>query len=254
MSNDQQLFWSFFHELFESLPRQGPGLEASTLKALACLPPVGPKHRILDVGCGSGTQTLVLAQHCPANIVATDLHQPFLRTLEAKVAELNLRHRITTVQADMGNLPFADGEFDVVWAEGSSFIIGFAKALELWQRLVKPGGYMVISELTTAAGELPAELRDFCLPNPEEDGSVEGRLKAVRQHGYDLVTHFALPKEGWSQTYYEPLRQQLEPFERRHQQDPAALEVASHCRHELDLFQRYGDLYGYTFFVMKRPE
>ena len=63
---------ALFFELFTGLPRQGPGDAASTLRALALVPGVGPRTRILDVGCGTGLHTRVLAQGSPARIVAVD--------------------------------------------------------------------------------------------------------------------------------------------------------------------------------------
>ena len=63
---------ALFFELFTGLPRQGPGDAASTLRALALVPRVGPRTRILDVGCGTGLHTRVLAQGSPARIVAVD--------------------------------------------------------------------------------------------------------------------------------------------------------------------------------------
>jgi hypothetical protein len=61
----------------------------------------------------------------------------------------------------------------------------------------------------------------------------------------------------WTYFYelYESIPRQgpgLDAFERRHAQHPEALAVAQRSRHELDLFRRYADLYGYTFFVLRR--
>lgn len=246
-------FWTYFHELFESIPRQGPGLDTSTREALSHLPPLRAEQRILDIGCGAGVQTLELARRCPAAILATDLHEPFLEMLKRKAqAEGYLGTRITTQMADMGELPFPDHSFDVVWAEGSSFIIGFATALERWQRLLAPDGYLVISEFTWFADDPPEELRAFCVPDPAEDASVAGRLKSIADAGYELVHSFPLPRKGWDATYYAPLAEQLTQFEARHAGNPAALEVAAHSRHELDLYKRYRDYFGYMFFIMRR--
>jgi hypothetical protein len=38
----------------------------------------------------------------------------------------------------------------------------------------------------------------------------------------------------------------------RHADHPDALEVVKRCRHEIDLYNRYADFYGYTFFIMQR--
>jgi trans-aconitate methyltransferase len=66
-----------FFELFDGLPRQRPGDEGSTLRALALVPRVEPGMRVLDLGCGTGSQTRVLARHTGARIVAIDAHAPF---------------------------------------------------------------------------------------------------------------------------------------------------------------------------------
>jgi ubiquinone/menaquinone biosynthesis C-methylase UbiE len=52
----------FFYEIYEAMPRQGPGDRASTERALSLLPPVTNQHRVLDIGCGTGAQTLDLAR------------------------------------------------------------------------------------------------------------------------------------------------------------------------------------------------
>jgi len=60
MSPDR--FWSYFHEIYESIPHQGPGERQSTERALRLLPTLTPEDRILDIGCGSGAQTIDLAR------------------------------------------------------------------------------------------------------------------------------------------------------------------------------------------------
>jgi len=68
--------------MFEELPRQGPGSDESTSLAFSFIPSPARKGTILDIGCGSGMQTLVLARLCPdCSIIATDVHQPFLDEL-----------------------------------------------------------------------------------------------------------------------------------------------------------------------------
>lgn len=247
---DEQ-FWCYFHELYESIPRQGPGLPSSTAKALAFLPPLRADQTILDIGCGSGVQTLELARRSAARILATDLHTPFLEILKRNAQREGL-DRITVQVADMAHLPFASASFDVVWAEGSSFIIGFANGLTQWRHLLKPEGYLVISELTWTGGAIPTEWSEFCAPDPEEDMTLTGRRRAIEAAGYRLIAEFQLPREGWWDAFYLPILERLDAFEQRHAAHPQALEVVTRSRYEIDLFKRYGDSYGYTFFVLKR--
>ena len=60
-------------EYFTNLERQGPGSPEVTLKALSFIEPLTDTARIADIGCGTGGQTMTLAQHCPGQITGIDL-------------------------------------------------------------------------------------------------------------------------------------------------------------------------------------
>jgi SAM-dependent methyltransferase len=250
MSTDA--FWQYFHEIYEAMPRQGPGDRASTERALRLLPALTPRQRILDIGCGSGAQTLDLARATPARIVAVDNHPPFIARLRRHAGELGLSARIAAKVADMSNLPFPDGSFDLVWSEGAIFIIGFARGLAAWRRLLHPGGHMVVSELCWLDAGPAEEVREFFTQEGAEVGDVEAARQAVAAAGYRLVADFVLPPAGWWENYYVPLAECLERFRLAHPADPDALAVAARSEHEIDIYRRYPNAFGYAFFVMRR--
>ena len=130
---------SYFYELFEGLPRQGPGDSQSTKKALAMIQPLPNDVRILDIGCGSGTQTIELARNTSGTITALDNHQPFLDELDRRVSREGLTERIKVVNGSMFSLDFAKESFDIIWSEGAIFIIGFEQGLETIQAAVEAG-------------------------------------------------------------------------------------------------------------------
>jgi ubiquinone/menaquinone biosynthesis C-methylase UbiE len=247
-------FWTYFHEIYEAIPRQGPGDRESTERALSLLPHLTADQHVLDIGCGSGAQTIDLARASEAQIVAVDNHAPFLTQLAERARELDFEDRITAQIGDMNDLPFADGSFDAIWAEGSIFIIGFSEGLAKWRRLLAPGGYMVVSEFCWFVPDPPAELQEMFRGECSDVGDVEARRKAITENGYRLVADFVLPETGWWENYYVPLAEQLERFRRKHAGDPEALDVASSCQHEIDLFRRHPGTYGYVFFVLQRDE
>lgn len=241
-----------FFEIYEALPRQGPGDRASTERALGFLPPLTRSHRILDVGCGSGAQTLDLARATAAQIVAVDAHPPFVATLAARAAAAGLGDRIAAQVGDMGALPFPDGSFDVVWSEGAIFIIGFSKGLAEWRRLLVPGGHLVVSEFCWFLDDPPAELEEMFRGEVPDDASVDDRRRAVAANGYELIADFRLPTAVWRDSYNTPLIEQLARFRAVHAGEPEALAVAAGCERETELFKKYSAYYGYVFFVMKR--
>ena len=134
-------------QLHSNLPREGPGDDATTRSVLLSLDlPQAPK--VLDVGCGPGAQSLVLASESGGTVTAVDVHQPFLDELERRAANAGLDGRISTCRATMSDLPFADGAFDLIWSEGAIFIMGFGAGLTNWRRLLRRGGFLVASEAT----------------------------------------------------------------------------------------------------------
>lgn len=245
-------FWSCFHELYETLPRQGPGDRESTERALRLLPPLTAGQHLLDIGCGSGAQTLDLARATEARIVAVDNHPPFVAAVTRRAAELGLGERITAQVADMGALPFPDGSFDVVWSEGAIFILGFTEGLTRWRRLLAPGGYLVVSEYCWLQENPAAELREFLGGDEADVGDVAARRAAIAACGYRLVADFLLPERGWWENYYEPLARGLESFRASHGDNPVATEVAARSEREIELHRRHAGAFGYSYFVMTR--
>ncbi len=124
-------FWQLFLELFESLPRQGPGNRACTERALGLCNGLPPFPKVADLGCGVGGQTLHLAAMTRGTIVAVDLHEPSISSLRETVSSLGLSDRIFPMVADMADTGLLPGSFDLVWSEGALYSIGMERALSV---------------------------------------------------------------------------------------------------------------------------
>jgi hypothetical protein len=71
---------TLFFEIMSGLPRQGPGDITSTRRALQTIPNVGSQTRLVDIGCGTGSQTRVLLEYSPARVLAIDTIPPLSRS------------------------------------------------------------------------------------------------------------------------------------------------------------------------------
>lgn len=251
---DEERFIQRLVSLHEGLPRLGPGTDESTLKALSLCENLPPEPEILDVGCGTGAQTLVLAANTDGHIVATDLHPTFLEQLEKAIVREGLEDRIEIRQADMNDLPFEPESFDLMWSEGAIFVIGFDKGLSAWRPLVKPGGYLVVSEAAWFRPNPPAEVYEFWQEHYPAIRSIEENLEAARECGWLPVGNFHLPEEGWAEEYHGPLGERLIEFREATAGDPVAQAVVDMTELEMSIYSRFADYYGYEFFVFRRSD
>lgn len=241
-------------ELHLGTPRQGPGERASTHRALALCAGLPAEPDILDMGCGSGAQTLDLALATDGRITAVDVYAPQVATLERAVARHGLGDRVAAMVADMRTLALPPASFDLVWCEGAVFIMGFDQGLRAWRDLLRPGGYCAVSELCWLASDPPREAAEFLLGLYPPMRDVQGNLDAAHGLGFETAGHFTLPPRAWIEEYLEPLRARLASFREAHAGDPEALELAARIDEERDCYYRFQRFYGYEFFVFRRRD
>jgi len=149
-------------DLHKDSSRQGPGSVEETLKALSLVNlPQSRQLNIADIGCGTGAQTITLAQNTNAQITAVDLFPAFLDKLNNNSEKLGLSDKIITMEKSMDQLPFGLDEFDMIWSEGAIYIIGFENGVKRWKPYLKTGGYMAVSEITWTQPKRPKEIESF---------------------------------------------------------------------------------------------
>jgi ubiquinone/menaquinone biosynthesis C-methylase UbiE len=239
-------------EIFSNLPRQGPGDNVSTRKAYSFLKDLPPKPNILDIGCGTGMQTLEIAKMTDGKIIAIDFHQPFLDELTQKAENLNLIEKIESLNLSMFDLDFDKDSFDVIWSEGAVYIYGFENALRDWQMYLKNKGYFIFSEVCWFKEDIPEELRNFWIKEYPTIKSIEKNLELINKYNLKTVAHFKLPESSWWDNLYTPLEKNIENLQIKYCNDKVKLEEINQVSIEIDMFRKYSDYYGYSFFIMQK--
>lgn len=238
---------ALFLELYEGLPRQGPGGAMATRRALAGLPDLPSHPRIADMGCGSGASSRVLAAETGAAILAIDIHAPFLAQLPASRPAGT--GQVLPVVADMARPPLAPASLDLIWSEGAIYQLGFAQGLQRWRSLLRPGGCIAVTEATWLDAAPAEAARLFWAAAYPAMTVIADNEAALRGAGYRPVGRFVLPPDCWLNGYYAPLETALGPFLARHPDDDEAAMIAAEVRREVDLYRRHGDSYGYVFYL-----
>ncbi|MFI6120557.1 GNAT family N-acetyltransferase [Streptomyces sp. NPDC051064] len=241
--------YNAFFALHDGLPRQSPGSDSTTRRLLSLAGPLPSRPRVLDLGCGPGRASLLLAAEAGAEVTAVDLHQPFLDELTAAAGARGLGERIRAVRADMTDLTgpeFADGSFDLVWAEGSAYFAGFDSAVRDWQRLLAPGGSMVVTECVWTTDSPSAGARDFWDRNASLR-PVAGNTAAAVEAGCHVLGVLVQPDSDWDE-YYVPLAGRAATADPSAPGMPEAL-AATH--EELEVRRLHGAEYGYAGYVLR---
>jgi ubiquinone/menaquinone biosynthesis C-methylase UbiE len=205
-------------------------LNKYTKKAFQMLPKIENPH-ILDIGCGSGVPTIELAKLSNGEIIGIDINQSLLDTLNRRIKEEGLSNRVKTMKRSLLDIDFPDKSFDIIWAEGSIWIIGFEKGLKEWRRLLKPNGFLVVHD---------------------DIKNMSNKLKKIPNCGYKLVNHFQLPEDAWWTEYCKPLEIQIKELRIKYKNDPEALKILKKHHNEIDMVKRNPKEHSSAFYIMQK--
>jgi ubiquinone/menaquinone biosynthesis C-methylase UbiE len=243
---------NIFFELFTGLPRQGPGSSECTQQAFAKLTGLAEKPRILDIGCGTGGQTIEIAKLSSGYVTALDTHQPYLDELELTAKQTNLLDKIYTINRSMFNMDFNSEQFDLIWAEGSIYIMGFAAGLETCRRFLKQGGYMAVSELSWLKNNPPQQLVKYWKKEYPGMKSMKENLAIINQAGFTEIAHFILPERAWWDEFYTPLEERAQILQKKYNGNTKKLQVVNETLKEIELYRKFPEWYGYVFYIMQK--
>lgn len=237
-----------FFTLHRNLPREGPGSDATTKKAIARLP-LESVNRAIDMGCGPGRQSVVLASELDCPVTALDLHAPFVDQLRDLAKKNHVDHLIDARVADMMALETLPQPVDLIWSEGAIYFPGFEAALRAWKSLLTPDGVVAVSEAVWLKNDPPKAARDFWTEYPDLT-DVNGCIERAERAGYRVVDHFILPKSDWWTEYYTPMLERVAQL--RPDASASLNQILDEATHEADIHRRFGDWYSYVFFIMTR--
>jgi ubiquinone/menaquinone biosynthesis C-methylase UbiE len=234
-------------DFFKDFERLGPGDDEQSKKALRKIN-FNNDSRILDVGCGTGAQSILLAKETNAEIIAVDFLQPFLDTLNKKIQTLGLN--IKTICSNMDKLPFGEKTFDIIWSEGAIYNIGFKYGINYLKKFIKANGYLVITEMSWLLDKRPNELEDYWQIMYAGIDTIENKLQQLLDAGYKIIDYFILPNYCWD-NYYEPIKNKECIFFERYGNKKEVIEFIEEGVTEREMYKKYNEYYGYVFYIIQ---
>jgi len=242
----------YFHELFEALPRGGPGDNSSTRKAFNNIPKRPEQPLILDIGCGPGVQTIELVKLSKGRIIALDNHQVFLDKLIRNAKEEELLDHIVPKNLSMFDMDFEDNTFDIIWSEGALYFMGFQNGLRRCHQLLKDDGILAVTEIVYLVNNPPAPLIQYFDKEYPDIKVAKDKIELIQNERFHLISNFTLPKSSWLDSFYLPMEEELTRLNKKYQGNEIALGIFEEMKDEIDLYKKFSDFYGYEFFIMQR--
>ena len=239
--------------------RQGPGSDADTIRALelARIDP-GTPLRVADLGCGCGASALCLARalgdRLAAPITAIDMLPAFVERVRERAVDAGLADRIDARAGDMGAPPLEANTLDLIWSEAAIYNIGFAEGVRTWKPLLRPGGTLVVSELTWTTANRPGEIEAHWTAEYPGITAPSANMRTLEDAGYAPIGFFFIPASSWLAHYYAPLEAGADAFLERHDHRDAARAIVESDRAEADLYRTHGRWFGYAYYIAQQPE
>ena len=240
-------------DLHKRAKRQGPGGDAETSKAidLAMLDPSAPL-KITDIGCGTGSSAMLLARSLNAQITAVDFLPDFVEVLKANAESEGLSKRIDPLVCSMDNLQFDNEEYDVIWSEGAIYNMGFENGINDWKRFLKPGGLLVVSEITWTTNDRPFEIQKHWEAEYPEISTASSKISILENSGYSPIAYFVLSERCWLDNYYRPLQNSFTEFLARNANNENAQAIVEAEKKEIALYEKFKKYYSYGVYIARK--
>ncbi|MDT8308490.1 MAG: class I SAM-dependent methyltransferase [Bacteroidales bacterium] len=256
MSNDNKSIHEFdinlLCEYFSVLERQCPGSPEVTIKALSFIDNLTDSSCIVDLGCGTGGQTMTLAKHAPGHTTGIDLFPHFIDLFNKNAKKLGLHNKVKGITGSMESIPFKQETIDLIWSEGAIYNIGFERGIKEWWNYLKNGGYIAVTEATWFTDRRPDEITSFWMDAYPEIDTIPKKVALLQKAGYIPVASFILPENCWTEHFYTPQVAAQDIFITRYKENEMVAELVAYQRHEAALYEKYKAYYGYVFFIGKK--
>lgn len=128
-------------------------------RSLARLGSFSSDVRLLDVGCGTGGASRLLADEHGIEVIGVDITAAFIDVADWLSQATGLTQKTCFLCADAAHVPLADGSVDVIWCQHALMNMpDVAAVLAEWQRLLASDGQVLLHEVVAGDNDAPLAL------------------------------------------------------------------------------------------------
>lgn len=226
--------------IYTGLDREGPGEAKDVAWAIDRLD-LKEARAVCDAGCGSGADSVTLANALPrARITAVEQLPHLVKEAQARC------ERMPNVSVRKGDMARLGGPYDLIWCAGALYFLGVTEGLKAWRAALSPGGAVAFSEpvLLGPAEETVAAFWDEYPAITDLDG-INARVKAA---DFDVLDHRLIIGAPW-QRYYTPLSEHMATL--RAEDEPELREAVAATEREIALWRLAQDRIAYALMLVR---
>ncbi len=212
-------------EYFEIKDNCRKGLLKYLTKTISIIPTI-ENPRILDVGCGSGVPTLMIAEKFNGKITAVDTDTKSIDIFKEKVKGLNLSNRVTLFNSSFFDLKVKNNQFDLIIAEGLLNVVGFQKGFLKIIKLLKRKGFAIIHD---------------------EFQNQNEKIELIKNNDCKILDSFVLDEQIWWNDYFKCLEKEISSNSNKE-----LLKLFKSDLQEIKLFKKNPNQYISVYYIIEK--
>ena len=135
-------------------------------------------HRVLDLGCGPGTDTIPLAQFVgrTGQVIGIDIDNKMIEEANKKARDAGVTDWVTHKNIDANSIPYPSDHFDSCRSERLLQHVEIPQILSEMVRVTRPGGWIVVADTDQST---------MSIDTPDVD--IEWRLRRFRTEIFTIL-------------------------------------------------------------------
>ncbi len=241
-----------FAEIYENTEVLSP-IDKRTWQVVGETCRLGPGSRLLELASGKGAFAMYAAARFGCHIDCYDSSSEFIQYATNRAEELGLASNVSFTNCDVNSLDVKPSVYDAGICLGALYIFREAG----WKVLingVKPGGFLVVSDLYCKRVPAPKEIMEVFFEEEDQPLTLEDARHWYTSRGVKILREEECSRKAWLE-YYDLSKKMLLQLGEKYKLDKARRAEIEEGLKEDSLVREFGEKYfGYMTFIAQKPQ